>query len=86
MQNQGTINEKHLRQLMEVELVAETQDQYHATMFRGRLTELQVFPNSLTFYQPTLNVTKRLFLARCCLGLKSFKTWKLSPPKLSREF
>jgi predicted transcriptional regulator len=38
--SQYTIVEEYLRPLLEVGLAAETQDQYHATTFGGRLTEL----------------------------------------------
>jgi predicted transcriptional regulator len=38
--SQDTIVEWYLRPLLEVGLAAETQDQYHATTFGGRLTEL----------------------------------------------
>jgi predicted transcriptional regulator len=38
--SQDTINEEYLRPLLEVGLAAEAQDQYYATTFGGRLTEL----------------------------------------------
>jgi DNA-binding HxlR family transcriptional regulator len=43
--SQETINEEYLRPLMEVGLAAETRNEYYATMFGGRLTELlEKFP------------------------------------------
>jgi predicted transcriptional regulator/DNA-binding transcriptional ArsR family regulator len=38
--SQDTINQEYLRPLLEVGLAAEAQDQYYATTFGGRLTEL----------------------------------------------
>jgi len=40
MHSQDTINEEYLRPLMSVGLAAEVRDEYYATMFGGRLTEL----------------------------------------------
>jgi predicted transcriptional regulator len=60
--SQDTINEEYLRPLLEVGLVAEAQDQYYATTFGGRLTELlgdfsefvSVLPAHSECYEETL--------------------------------
>lgn len=60
--SQDTINEEYLRPLIEVGLAAEAQDQYYATMFGGRLTELlgsfpefaNVLPAHSECYEETL--------------------------------
>jgi predicted transcriptional regulator len=60
--SQDTINEEYLRPLIEVGLAAETRDQYYATMFGARLTELlgsfpefvNVLPAHSECYEETL--------------------------------
>ncbi len=60
--SQDTINEEYLCPLIEVGLAAETRDQYYATMFGGRLTELlgsfpefvNVLPAHSECYEETL--------------------------------
>jgi predicted transcriptional regulator len=62
MHSQETINEEYLRPLMDVGLAAESRDEYYATMFGGRLTELledfpefvNVLPAHSECYEETL--------------------------------
>ena len=60
--SQDTINEEYLRPLMQVGLASETRDEYYATTFGGRLTELlgnfpefvDVLPAHSECYEETL--------------------------------
>jgi predicted transcriptional regulator len=62
MHSQDTINAEYLRPLMDVGLAAEARDEYYATMFGGRLTELlgdfpefvDVLPAHSECYEETL--------------------------------
>ncbi len=85
--SQDTINEEYLRPLMAVGLAAEAQDQYYATMFGGRLTELlggfpefiNVLPTHSECYEETL-------LSALLAGPKTFQEVEtlLSPKVASR--
>ena len=75
--SQDTINEEYLQPLMAVGLATESRDEYYATTFGGRLTELLgAFPNLQKCFQPTLNATKKIFYKHYFPDLKLLKKSK----------
>jgi predicted transcriptional regulator len=72
--SQGTINEEYLRPLMEVGLAAEAQDQYYATMFGGRLTELlESFPEFVNVLPAHSECYEETLLSALLAGPKTFR-------------
>jgi DNA-binding HxlR family transcriptional regulator len=87
LQSQDTINEEYLRPLMEVGLAAETQDQYYATMFGGRLTELLVsFPEFVNVLPAHSECYEEVLLSALLSGPKTFQEVEtfISPKIVSR--
>jgi len=89
--SQDTINEEYLRPLMEVGLAAETRDQYYATMFGGRLTELlesfpefvNVLPTHSECYEETL-LKALLSGPKTFQDVEAFISPKIAPRVLKR--
>jgi predicted transcriptional regulator len=72
--SQGTINEEYLRPLMEVGLAAEAQDQYYATMFGARLTELlESFPEFVNVLPAHSECYEETLLSVLLAGPKTFR-------------
>ncbi len=72
--SQDTINEEYLRPLIEVGLAAETQDQYYATMFGGRLTELlESFPEFVNVLPAHSECYEETLLSALLSGPKTFR-------------
>jgi predicted transcriptional regulator len=72
--SQDTINEEYLRPLMEVGLAAEAQDQYYATMFGGRLTELLgSFPEFVNVLPAHSECYEETLLSSLLAGPKTFQ-------------
>jgi predicted transcriptional regulator len=72
--SQDTINEEYLRPLMEVGLAAEAQDQYYATMFGGRLTELLgSFPEFVNVLPAHSECYEETLLSALLAGPKTFR-------------
>jgi predicted transcriptional regulator len=72
--SQDTINEEYLRPLIEVGLAAEAQDQYYATMFGGRLTELLgSFPEFVNVLPAHSECYEETLLSALLAGPKSFR-------------
>ena len=86
--SQDTISEEYLGPLMAVGLATEARDEYYATTFGGRLTELlEDFPNLLKCYRHIQNVMKKSFCSHFCLDQKLSKILKPSfHQKLHLEF
>src|SRR4030066_1193301 len=69
-----TINEEYLRPLIEVGLAAEAQDQYYATMFGGRLTELLgSFPEFVNVLPAHSECYEETLLSALLSGPKTFQ-------------
>lgn len=72
--SQDTINEEYLRPLIEVGLAAEAQDQYYATMFGGRLTELLgSFPEFVNVLPAHSECYEETLLSALLSGPKTFQ-------------
>jgi predicted transcriptional regulator len=72
--SQDTINEEYLRPLIEVGLAAEAQDQYYATMFGARLTELLgSFPEFVNVLPAHSECYEEALLSALLSGPKSFQ-------------
>jgi predicted transcriptional regulator len=72
--SQDTINEEYLRPLIEVGLAAEAQDQYYATMFGGRLTELLgSFPEFVNVLPAHSECYEETLLSALLAGPKTFE-------------
>jgi predicted transcriptional regulator len=72
--SQDTINEEYLRPLIEVGLAAEAQDQYYATMFGGRLTELLgSFPEFVNVLPAHSECYEETLLSSLLTGPKTFQ-------------
>jgi len=85
--SQDTINEEYLRPLMEVGLAAEAQDQYYATMFGGRLTELlESFPEFVNVLPAHSECYEEVLLSALLSGPKTFQEVEtfISPKIVSR--
>jgi DNA-binding HxlR family transcriptional regulator len=85
--SQDTINEEYLRPLMEVGLAAEAQDQYYATMFGGRLTELlESFPEFVNVLPAHSECYEEALLSALLSGPKTFQEVEtfISPKIASR--
>lgn len=83
--SQDTINEEYLRPLMSVGLATEARDEYYATTFGGRLTELLgVFPEFVEML-PAHSECYEETLLQCLLsGPKTFEEIEvLIPPKIA---
>jgi predicted transcriptional regulator len=74
LHSQDTINEEYLRPLMAVGLAAEAQDQYYATMFGGRLTELlESFPEFVNVLPAHSECYEETLLSALLAGPKTFR-------------
>ncbi len=85
--SQDTINEEYLHPLMAVGLAAEAQDQYYATMFGGRLTELlEGFPEFVTVLPAHSECYEETLLSALLAGPKTFQEVEalISPKVASR--
>src|SRR3990170_281007 len=85
--SQDTINEEYLRPLIEVGLAAEAQDQYYATTFGGRLTELLgSFPEFVNVLPAHSECYEETLLGALLSGPKTFEDVKafISPKAASR--
>jgi len=85
--SQDTINEEYLRPLMEVGLAAEARDEYYATMFGGRLTELlESFPEFVTVLPAHSECYEETLLSALLAGPKTFQEVEelISPKVASR--
>jgi len=72
--SQDTINEEYLRPLIEVGLAAEARDQYYATMFGGRLTELlESFPEFVNVLPAHSECYEETLLSALLSGPKTFQ-------------
>ena len=72
--SQDTINEEYLRPLMQVGLAAETRDQYYATMFGGRLTDLlEGFPEFVNVLPAHSECYEETLLSALLSGPKTFQ-------------
>ena len=71
--SQDTINEEYLRPLMDVGLAAEARDEYYATIFGGRLTELlESFPEFVTVLPAHSECYEETLLSALLPGPKTF--------------
>jgi DNA-binding HxlR family transcriptional regulator len=86
--SQETINEEYLRPLMEVGLAAETRNEYYATMFGGRLTELleEKFPEFVNVLPAHSECYEETLLGALLSGPKTFQEVEelISPKVASR--
>jgi len=85
--SQDTINEEYLRPLIEVGLATETRDQYYATMFGGRLTELlESFPEFVNVLPAHSECYEETLLSALLSGPKTFEDIEafISPKIASR--
>jgi predicted transcriptional regulator len=85
--SQDTINEEYLRPLIEVGLAAEARDQYYATMFGGRLTELlESFPEFVNVLPARSECYEETLLSALLSGPKTFQDVEafISPKIASR--
>jgi len=85
--SQDTINEEYLRPLIEVGLAAEARDQYYATMFGGRLTELlESFPEFVNVLPAHSECYEETLLSALLSGPKTFQDVEafISPKIASR--
>jgi len=85
LHSQETINEEYLRPLMEVGLAAEAQDQYYATTFGGRLTELLGnFPEFVSVLPAHSECYEEALLNELLSGSKTFEDVRgFVPPKIA---
>jgi predicted transcriptional regulator len=85
--SQDTINQEYLHPLLEVGLAAETEDQYYATTFGGRLTELLgSFPEFVDVLPAHSECYEETLLNELVFGPKTFEDVEalLSPKIASR--
>jgi DNA-binding HxlR family transcriptional regulator/predicted transcriptional regulator len=85
--SQDTINSEYLRPLMQVGLAAEARDEYYATMFGGRLTELlEDFPEFVTVLPAHSECYEETLLSELLSGPKTFQEVQalVSPKVASR--
>ena len=85
--SQDTINEEYLQPLMSVGLAAETRDEYYATMFGGRLTELlEHFPEFVNVLPAHSECYEETLLSELRTGPKTFQEVEalISPKVASR--
>jgi DNA-binding HxlR family transcriptional regulator len=83
--SQETINEEYLRPLMEVGLATETRDEYYATIFGGRLTELlESFPEFVNVLPAHSECYEETLLSALLPGPKTFQEVEtLISPKIA---
>jgi predicted transcriptional regulator/F0F1-type ATP synthase delta subunit len=83
MHSQDTIAEEYVRPLIEVGLAAEARDEYYATMFGGRLTELlEDFPKFVNVLPAHSECYEETLLGALLAGPKTFQeVEKLISPK-----
>jgi predicted transcriptional regulator/DNA-binding HxlR family transcriptional regulator len=83
--SQDTINEEYLRPLLEVGLAAENQDQYYATTFGGKLTEvLGDFPDFVDVLPAHSECYEEALLSELLSGPKTFEDVEaLISPKIA---
>jgi DNA-binding HxlR family transcriptional regulator len=81
--SQETINEEYLRPLMDVGLAAETRNEYYATIFGDRLTELlEGFPEFVNVLPAHSECYEEILLSALLSGPKTFQEVEaLIPPK-----
>jgi len=85
--SQDTITEEYLRPLLNVGLAAEARDEYYATMFGGRLTELlEEFPEFVTVLPARSECYEETLLSALLAGPKTFQEVEelISPKVASR--
>jgi predicted transcriptional regulator len=85
--SQDTINEEYLRPLMQVGLAAEARDEYYATMFGGRLTELlEDFPEFVNVLPARSECYEETLVSALLTGPKTFQEVEtlISPKVASR--
>jgi predicted transcriptional regulator/DNA-binding transcriptional ArsR family regulator len=85
--SQDTINEEYLRPLMNVGLAAEARDEYYATIFGGRLTELlEDFPEFVNILPAHSECYEETLLSALLAGPKTFQEVEafISPKVASR--
>jgi len=83
--SQDTINEEYLRPLMAVGLATETRDEYYATTFGGRLTELlESFPGFAEMLPAHSECYEEILLQSLLSGPKTFEDVEaLISPKIA---
>ena len=83
--SQDTINEEYLQPLMAVGLAAEVRDEYYATTFGGRLTELlEAFPEFAEMLPAHSECYEEILLQSLLLGPKTFEDIEaLISPKIA---
>jgi len=83
--SQDTLNEEYLRPLMAVELATESRDEYYATTFGGRLTELLVnFPEFVEVLPAHSECYEEPLLRALLSGPKTFEDIEnLISPKIA---
>ncbi len=83
--SQETISEEYLRPLMEVGLATEARDEYYATMFGGRLTELlENFPEFVNVLPAHSECYEETLLSALLSGPKTFQeVEELIPSKIA---
>jgi predicted transcriptional regulator len=83
--SQETINEEYLRPLMDVGLAAETRDEYYATIFGDKLTELlEGFHEFVTVLPAHSECYEETLLSALLAGPKTFQeVEKLIQPKIA---
>jgi DNA-binding HxlR family transcriptional regulator len=85
--SQDTINQEYLRPLIQVGLAAEARDEYYATMFGGRLTELlEDFPDFANVLPAHSECYEETLLNALLTGPKTFQEVEtlISPKVASR--
>jgi predicted transcriptional regulator len=85
LHSMDTINQEYLRPLLEVGLAAEAQDQYYATTFGGRLTELmESFPEFADILPAHSECYEETLLEALLSGPKTFEDVKaFQSPKIA---
>jgi DNA-binding HxlR family transcriptional regulator len=83
--SQETITEEYVRPLMDVGLAAEARDEYYATIFGGRLTELlESFPEFVNVLPAHSECYEETLLSALLAGPKTFQeVEKLISPKIA---
>jgi predicted transcriptional regulator len=83
--SQDTINSEYLRPLIDVGLAAEARDEYYATMFGGRLTELlESFPEFVNVLPAHSECYEETLLSALLAGPKTFQEVEaLISPKIA---
>jgi predicted transcriptional regulator len=87
MHSRDTITEEYVRPLMEVGLAAEAREEYYATIFGGRLTELlEDFPEFINFLPAHSECYEETLLGALLAGPKTFQEVEefISPKIASR--